>query len=504
MSAQPPDASGAPSRVGHRQLCSGLLRTQSYIDGSWVTGADTFEVTDPASGEVIAQVARAGAAEAERAIAAASRAFPGWRDLLAAERSRMLRRWSDLMLEHQEALATLLSWEQGKPLGESRGEVAYAASFLEWFAEEAKRIYGDVIPTFRQGARVVVLKQPVGVVAAITPWNFPLAMVTRKVGPALAAGCAVIIKPATATPLSALALAVLAEEAGFPAGVCNVIVGDTSAISAALLRAPAVGKVSFTGSTEVGKTLLRESAGTLKKLTLELGGNAPFIVFDDADVDAAVAGAIASKFRNTGQTCVCVNRFFVQDGVFDEFATKLAEVVRSLTVGAALSAPDDRQPDQGPLINAAALAKVEEHVADALAKGAQLVCGGSRDPDLGGNFFRPTLLTGAAPDMLLAQEETFGPVAALFRFATEAEVLELANATPYGLSAYFYARDVGRVWRVAEGLEVGMVGVNSGLISSEVVPFGGVKESGFGREGSKYGMEPYVDVKYVLMGGLDQ
>jgi succinate-semialdehyde dehydrogenase / glutarate-semialdehyde dehydrogenase len=474
-----------------------LIRTGNYIDGAWVASATTYAVTNPATGEVIVDVARAGAAETQDAIDAAQRALPGWRDLLAKERSARLRRWYELMMANSEALAQLLSSEQGKPLAEARGEVAYAASFLEWFAEEAKRVYGDVIPSFKPGARIVVIKQPVGVVAAITPWNFPLAMVTRKVGPALAAGCTMILKPASETPLSSLALAELAEQAGIPAGVFNVVSGDTRAIGSTLQASSVVRKITFTGSTEIGKMLMRQAADTLKKVSLELGGNAPFIVFDDADVDAAVAGAMASKFRNTGQTCVCVNRIYVQDGVYEEFTSKLAAQVSMLRVGNALTG----ETDQGPLINHAALVKVEEHISDALSKGATLMCGGSPH-ELGGTFFQPTVLSGATAEMVIANEETFGPVAACFRFTDEATILDQVNDTPFGLSAYFYARDIGRVWRIAEGLEAGIVGINEGIISTEVAPFGGVKESGFGREGSKYGIDDYVVIKYLLMGGL--
>jgi len=401
------------------------------------------------------------------------------------------------MLSHQKDLATLLSREQGKPLAEAMGEVVYAASFLEWFAEEAKRAYGDVIPSHKADARIIVVKEAIGVVAAITPWNFPLAMVTRKVGPALAAGCTMILKPSEETPLSAFALAVLAEQAGIPAGVFNVVSGDAVAIGGALQASGIVRKLSFTGSTRTGKLLMRQAADTLKKVSLELGGNAPFIVFDDADLDAAVKGAMASKFRNTGQTCVCVNRFFIQDGVYEAFTGKLAEAVAAMRVGSAL----DGETEQGPLINAAALAKVELHVGDALEKGAKLLCGGRRHA-LGGTFYEPTILTEASSEMLIAQDETFGPVAACFRFKDEAEVLQRANDTPYGLSAYFYSRDIGRVWRMAEGLEAGMVGINEGIISTEVAPFGGIKESGLGREGSKYGLEDYLEIKYLLMGGL--
>ncbi|WP_165670459.1 NAD-dependent succinate-semialdehyde dehydrogenase [Metapseudomonas otitidis] len=476
---------------------SRLLRKGHYIDGRWLEDGPRYPVRNPADGTLIAEVAKAGVAETDQAIAAAQRALPAWRGLTAKERSRPLRRWAELMLAHQRELAELLSREQGKPLAEAMGEVVYAASFLEWFAEEARRVYGDVIPSHRADARIVVTKAPIGVVAAITPWNFPLAMVTRKVGPALAAGCTLILKPSEETPLSAFALAVLAEEAGIPAGVFNIVSGDAPAIGSALQASPVVRKLSFTGSTATGKLLMRQAADTLKKVSLELGGNAPFIVFDDADLDAAVRGAMASKFRNTGQTCVCVNRFYIQEGVYEAFTAKLADAVRALRVGAAL----EGESDQGPLINTAALAKVEQHLGDALEKGARLLCGGRRHA-LGGTFFEPTVLAEATPQMLIAREETFGPVAACFRFKDEAEVLAQANDTPYGLSAYFYSRDIGRVWRVAEGLEVGMVGINEGIISTEVAPFGGIKASGLGREGSKYGIEDYLEIKYLLMGGL--
>ncbi|KVV35989.1 NAD-dependent succinate-semialdehyde dehydrogenase [Burkholderia ubonensis] len=477
---------------------SEFLRTGHYIGGEWhePRGA-TYAVRNPATGETIAQVAKGGAVTARHAIAAAEHAFPAWRALTAKERGARVKRWGELMLEHRDALAELLTREQGKPLAEARGEVGYAASFLEWFAEEAKRMYGDVIPSPKPDARIVVTREPVGVVAAITPWNFPLAMITRKAGPALAAGCTMVLKPSEETPLSAFALAVLAERAGVPAGVFNVVSGDAVAIGEALTRSPVVRKLSFTGSTRVGKLLAQQSADTLKKLSLELGGNAPFIVFDDADLDAAVVGAIASKFRNTGQTCVCVNRFLVQDGVYDAFTRKLADAVRTLRVGNALTG----DVDQGPLINDAALAKVEKHVADATAKGATVVTGGKRHA-LGGTFYEPTVLTGMTPGMLIAEEETFGPVAACFRFATEQEAIAAANDTPFGLSAYFYTRDLGRAWRVAGALESGMVGVNDGIISTEVAPFGGVKQSGLGREGSKYGLDEYVELKYTLMAGL--
>jgi succinate-semialdehyde dehydrogenase / glutarate-semialdehyde dehydrogenase len=474
-----------------------LIRKGNFIDGQWSSGGPTYPVLNPANAELIAQVQRAGAEETNLAIDAANRALPAWRKLTAKERSQRLKRWSELMLSNQKDLANLLSLEQGKPLAEAMGEVVYAASFLEWFAEEAKRAYGDVIPSHKADARIIVTKEAIGVVAAITPWNFPLAMVTRKVGPALAAGCTMILKPSEETPLSAFALAVLAEQAGIPAGVFNIVSGDAVAIGGALQASSVVRKLSFTGSTRTGKLLMRQAADTLKKVSLELGGNAPFIVFDDADLDAAVKGAMASKFRNTGQTCVCVNRFFIQDSVYDAFTAKLATAVAAMRVGGAL----EGETEQGPLINAAALAKVEAHVGDALEKGAKLLCGGRRHA-LGGTFFEPTILTEANGEMLIAQEETFGPVAACFRFTDEAEVLQRANDTPFGLSAYFYSRDIGRVWRMAEGLEAGMVGINEGIISTEVAPFGGIKESGLGREGSKYGLDDYLEIKYLLMGGL--
>lgn len=474
-----------------------LIRTGNYIDGQWSSGGLTYPVVNPANGALIVDVQRAGAEETNQAIKAADCALPAWRKLTAKERSQRLKRWSELMLSNQKDLAHLLSLEQGKPLAEAMGEVVYAASFLEWFGEEAKRAYGDVIPSHKADARIIVTKEAIGVVAAITPWNFPLAMVTRKVGPALAAGCTMILKPSEETPLSAFALAVLAEQAGIPAGVFNIVSGDAVAIGGALQASSVVRKLSFTGSTRTGKLLMRQAADTLKKVSLELGGNAPFIVFEDADLDAAVKGAMASKFRNTGQTCVCVNRFFIQDSVYDAFTDKLAQAVSAMRVGSAL----DGETEQGPLINAAALAKVEAHVGDALEKGAKLLCGGRRHA-LGGTFFEPTILTEASGEMLIAQEETFGPVAACFRFNDEAEVLQRANDTPFGLSAYFYSRDIGRVWRMAEGLEAGMVGINEGIISTEVAPFGGIKESGLGREGSKYGLDDYLEIKYLLMGGV--
>jgi succinate-semialdehyde dehydrogenase / glutarate-semialdehyde dehydrogenase len=474
-----------------------LLRKGHYIDGAWLSGNETYEVRNPATGEMILAVAKGGAAETKQAIQAAQKAFAPWRALTAKQRGARVKRWGELMLEHRNALAELLSREQGKPLAESQGEVAYAASFLEWFAEEAKRSYGDVIPSPKPDSKIIVTREPVGVVAAITPWNFPLAMITRKAGPALAAGCTMILKPSEETPLSAFALAVLSEEAGIPAGVFNVVSGDAIAIGPALTESPDVRKLSFTGSTRVGKLLAAQSASTLKKLSLELGGNAPFIVFDDADLDAAVQGAMASKFRNTGQTCVCVNRFLVQQGVYEAFTQRLTEAVRKLRVGNGL----EHEVDLGPLINRAALQKVEQHVEDAVTKGAHVVIGGRRH-SLGGTFFEPTVLSNANPTMLVAHEETFGPVAACFRFKTESDAISLANDTPFGLAAYFYTRDLGRAWRVADALETGMVGVNEGIISTEVAPFGGIKQSGLGREGSRHGLEDYTELKYMMMSGL--
>lgn len=474
-----------------------LLQTGSFIHGQWQASPEHYAVVNPANGELLAEVAKAGVTETQAAIHAAEQAFPAWRAQTAKQRAAVLRTWSDLMLVHQEDLAQLMSAEQGKPIAEARGEVLYAASFLEWFAEEAKRAYGDVIPSHKTDARILVFKEPVGVVAAITPWNFPLAMVTRKVGPALAAGCTVILKPSEETPLSAHALAVLGVAAGVPPGVFNIVSGDAVAIGNTLTQSPVVRKLSFTGSTRVGKLLMRQAADTLKKVSLELGGNAPFIVFDDADIDAAVAGAMASKFRNTGQTCVCVNRFFVQDAVFQEFTTKLTAAVQAMKVGAALE--DGVQ--QGPLINQMALDKVERHVADARAKGAQILCGGQRHAK-GGTFYEPTVIAGATMQMEMSQEETFGPVAACYSFTTEDEVIAMANNTPYGLSAYFYSRDLARVFHVADRIESGMIGINEGMVSTEVAPFGGVKESGIGREGSKYGLDDYMQTKYLLVGGL--
>ena len=478
----------------------GLLRQQAFLCGAWVdadSGA-TVTIRNPATGEEIAAVPDMGAAETRRAIAAADAAWPGWREMTAKQRSVILNKWYDLIVAHADDLALMMTSEQGKPLAEARGEAMYAASFVEWFAEEGKRTYGDVIPQTIPGQRLVVLKQPVGVCAAITPWNFPAAMITRKVAPALAAGCTVVVKPAEQTPLTALALAVLAERAGFPAGVFNLVTGSAASaplIGGELTANPTVRKLSFTGSTEIGRLLMAQCAPTLKKISLELGGNAPFIVFDDADVDAAVAGAMASKYRNAGQTCVCANRLLVQAGVYEEFARKLAEKVGELKVGAGT----EEGVNQGPLIDAQALEKVEAHVADAVAQGARVLTGGKRHAK-GGTFFEPTVLADVTPAMRCAREETFGPVAPLFKFHDEAEVIALANATEYGLASYFYARDLGRVWRVAEALEYGMVGVNVGLVGNEAVPFGGIKQSGMGREGSKYGIEEYLETKYVCMG----
>ena len=477
-----------------------LLKTACLIDGEWAEAdsGKTFAVHNPATGELIANVPDCGPGETGRAIEAAAHAFPKWRSKTAKERSAVLRRWFDLMVEHGEDLAQLMTAEQGKPLAEARGEIAYGSSFVEWFAEEAKRVYGDVIPAPLNDRRYVVIRQPVGVVAAITPWNFPVAMITRKCAPALAAGCPVVIKPSELTPLCALALAELAQRAGFPPGVINVITTmESAAVGRELTSSRLVRKLSFTGSTEVGKLLLRDSAGTVKKVSLELGGNAPFIVFDDADLDAAVAGAMASKYRNSGQTCVCANRLLVQEGIYDEFAEKLAQAVQELKVGEGTV----EGVTQGPLINEEALEKVESHIRDALDKGARLVTGGQRHA-LGGTFFEPTILADVTPGMRVACEETFGPVAPLFRFSTEEEAIALANDTDSGLAAYFYSRDIGRIWRVAEALEYGMVGINEGIISTEVAPFGGVKESGLGREGSKYGIEEFTELKYLCMGGL--
>jgi succinate-semialdehyde dehydrogenase / glutarate-semialdehyde dehydrogenase len=474
-----------------------LLRERCYVGGAWIEG-DTdrwLTVTDPASGASIARVPDLGAAETRRAVAAAQDTWPAWRGLTAAERSTLLRRWHDLILAHAEDLARIMTAEQGKPLAEASGEIAYGASFIDWFAEEGRRVYGDIIPTQQAGRRILVLKQPVGVCAAITPWNFPVAMITRKAGAALAAGCTLVVKPAEQTPLSALALAVLAERAGLPPGVFNVVTGQPEPIGGELTGNPTVRKLSFTGSTQVGRLLMRQCADTLKRLSLELGGNAPFIVFDDADLEPAVEGALQSKYRNSGQTCVCANRILVQAGIYDAFAERLAARVGELRVGPGT----DAGVTQGPLIDTDALAKVESQVADAVGQGARVLAGGARHA-LGGTFYQPTVLADVTPDMLIAREETFGPVAPLLRFGDEAQAIALANATEYGLAAYFYSRDLARVWRVAEALEYGMVGVNSGVISTAVAPFGGVKQSGFGREGSRYGIEEYLDIKYLCLG----
>ena len=478
-----------------------LLRQQCYVDGRWCDADDgaTKSVANPATGRPIGTVPVFGAGETRRAIEAADRAWPAWRAKTAKERSSILRQWNDLVLANADDLALILTTEQGKPLSEAKAEVTIGAAYIEWFAEEAKRIYGDVIPTIGNDRRLVVVKEPVGVCAAITPWNFPTSMITRKVSPALAAGCTVVIKPAEATPYSALALAELGQRAGFPPGVLNIVTGKAAAIGGEMCANPTVRKLSFTGSTEIGRLLMQQVAPTVKKLSLELGGNAPFIVFDDADLDAAADGAIISKFRNAGQTCVCANRLFVHDAVYDAFAKKLVDRVRALKVGPGTEAG----VAQGPLINADAVAKVEEHVADATAHGAKVATGGKRHA-LGGTFYEPTVLTGVTAEMKLFREETFGPVAPLIRFKTDAEVVELANRTEFGLASYFYSRDIGRIWRVAEALEYGMVGVNTGLITTEVAPFGGVKQSGFGREGSKYGVEEFVEVKYVCFGGIDK
>ena len=473
-----------------------LARSQCYVDGQWV-GEPKMPVTNKATGEIMARVPDFGEAETRAAIEAAKQAQPAWSKLLAKERSRLLRRWFDLITQHTRELALLLTSEQGKPLAEAAGEIAYAAGFIEFFAEEAKRVYGETIPTFKDGARIVVIKQPVGVVAAITPWNFPAAMITRKAGPALAVGCTMVLKPASETPLTALALAALAEEAGLPKGVFNVVTGKASAVGKELTSNPDVRMLTFTGSTEIGRILMAQCAPTIKKLGLELGGNAPFIVFDDADLDKAVQGAMASKYRNAGQTCVCANRLYVQEGVYDAFLQKLAAEVGKMKVGPGTA----EGVTAGPLINKAAVEKVEEHVADALKHGARIVLGGKRHP-LGGNFFEPTVLANVTKEMLVAREETFGPVAPLFKFKTEEEVIAQANDTPFGLAAYFYARDLGRVWRVAEALESGIIGINEGIISNEVAPFGGYKQSGLGREGSRHGIEEFLEMKYMLMGGL--
>ena len=476
-----------------------LFRQQAYLSGHWCdadSGATTA-VNNPATGDVLGTVPTMGADETRRAIADAKKAWTNWRRRTAKERSVILREWHDLMLANVDDLGMLMTAEQGKPLAESKGEIGYAAGFIEWFAEEGKRIYGDTIPSPWTDRRVVVIKEPIGICAAVTPWNFPAAMITRKAGPALAAGCPMIVKPAMATPFSALALAVLAERAGVPPGVFTVLTGSSRAIGGEMTSNPDVRKVTFTGSTEVGRTLMRQSAETIKKLSLELGGNAPFIVFNDADLDAAVVGAIASKYRNTGQTCVCVNRIYVQSGVYDQFAEKLVKAVEGLKVGDGF----DPEVTQGPLIDYAAVEKVEEHIQDAVSRGARVLTGGQRHT-LGGTYFQPTVLANVPADATVAREETFGPLAPLFRFETDDEALQLANDTEFGLASYFYSRDIGRVWRVAEGLESGMVGINTGMLSTEVAPFGGVKQSGLGREGSKYGIEEFLEMKYLCFGGI--
>jgi succinate-semialdehyde dehydrogenase / glutarate-semialdehyde dehydrogenase len=473
-----------------------IAKNQCYVDGQWV-GEPKLPVTNKATGDIMARVPEFGEKETHEAIAAANRAFPKWSKMLAKDRAKLVRRWYDLIVEYADELALLLTNEQGKPLAEAKGEILYAAGFIEFFAEEAKRINGETIPSFKSDARIVVIKQPVGVVAAITPWNFPAAMITRKAGPALAVGCTMVLKPASETPLTALALAALAEKAGIPKGVFNVITGKASVIGKELTSNPIVRMLTFTGSTEIGRTLMAQCAPTIKKLGLELGGNAPFIVFDDADLDKAVQGAIASKYRNAGQTCVCANRIYVQDKVYDAFAEKLAAEVKRMKVGPGT----EEGVTTGPLINKAAVEKVEEHVADALKGGARVILGGKRH-QRGGNFYEPTILVDVTSKMMIAREETFGPVAPLFRFKTEEDVIGMANDTPFGLAAYFYARDIGRVWRIAEALECGIIGINEGIISSEVAPFGGVKESGIGREGSQHGVEEYLEMKYLLMGGL--
>ena len=478
-----------------------LFRQQAYVDGKWADAdsGKTVNVTNPATGEVIGTVPNMGVGETRRAIEAAERAFVAWRSKTAKERGAILRRWHDLMMANQEDLAVLMTTEQGKPLAEARGEVAYAASFIDWFAEEGKRAYGDVIPQTNNDRRFVVVKQPVGVVAAITPWNFPAAMITRKAGPALAAGCPIVIKPAMQTPYSALAMCELAERAGVPAGVIQVVTGRASEIGGEMTANPLVRKLTFTGSTEVGKILIQQCAGTVKKVSMELGGNAPFIVFDDADLDEAVRGALASKYRNTGQTCVCANRILVQEGVYDAFLDKFRNAVAGLKVGNGLQGDFT----QGPLIDENAVKKVEEHIADAVEKGARVVAGGKRHA-LGGTFFEPTILADVTIGMKVAREETFGPMAPIFKFKTEEEAVRMANDTEFGLAAYFYTRDIGRVWRVGEALEYGIVGINEGVPSVEVAPFGGLKESGLGREGSKYGIDDYLEVKYLCMGGINR
>ena len=477
-----------------------LLRQQCYIDGSWADSDNgkTINVTNPADNSLIGTVPAMGADETRRAIEAANRAYPAWRAKTAKERSKILRKWFELMMENQEDLAMIMTAEQGKPMAESRGEIVYGGAFVEWFAEEGKRAYGDVVPQPTNDRRIVVTKEPIGVVGLITPWNFPNAMITRKAGPALAAGCTVVARPATSTPYSALALCELGERAGFPPGVLNILTGPSREMGGEMTSNPIIRKLSFTGSTEVGKILIEQCASTVKKVSMELGGNAPFIVFDDADMDEAISGAMASKYRNTGQTCVCANRFLVQDGVYDEFAEKLAAESDKMRVGNGLQG----ETEQGPLIDMAAVEKIEEHIQDAVEKGATIVTGGERH-ELGGSFFQPTVIANVNTQMKVAREETFGPLAPLFRFHTDDEAVQLANDTEFGLAAYFYSRDIGRIWRVAEQLEYGIVGINAGIISTEVAPFGGMKESGVGREGSHYGLDEFMEVKYLCMGGID-
>jgi len=487
----------ASARAANLLKDPSIVREACYISGRWVTSTASIPVDDPSTGEIIGHVPRLGRTETREAIDAAAAAFPGWRAHTAKERAAILRKWYDLLMANQEDLAVLMTLEQGKPLTESRGEVAYGAAFIEWFAEEGKRAYGDTIPSHARDKRIIVTREPVGVVGCITPWNFPIAMITRKVAPALAAGCTVVAKPATQTPFSALALAALAERAGLPPGVLNIVTGPAEDIGGELTSNPTVRKISFTGSTAIGKVLMAQCASTVKKLSLELGGNAPFIVFDDADLEAAVEGAIVSKYRNTGQTCVCANRLLVQAGIYDRFAERLAQATDRLKVGRGLEAGIT----QGPLIDDKAVKKVEEHVADAVAKGATVVRGGKKLAEHS-RFFPPTVLTGVTEDMDVAREETFGPVAPLFRFDTDDDAIAMANRTEFGLAAYFYSRDIARIWRAAEALEYGIVGINTGLISTEVAPFGGMKESGIGREGSKYGLEEYLEIKYLCLGGL--
>jgi len=476
-----------------------LFRQQCYVDGQWVDALNrgTIPVTNPATGETLGAVPRMGAEETRQAIEAADNALPAWRGKTAKERAQILRKWFDLMMANQEDLAQLMTAEQGKPLAESRGEIGYAASFIEWFGEEGKRIYGDTIPAHGTDKRIVVIKEPIGVCAAITPWNFPAAMITRKAGPALAAGCTMVLKPATATPFSALALCELAERAGVPNGVFSCVTGGATEIGGEMTSNPTVRKLTFTGSTEIGKLLMEQCAGTVKKVSLELGGNAPFIVFDDADIEMAIKGAIASKYRNAGQTCVCANRILVQDGVYEAFSKRLGEAVGAMKVGSGV----EQGTAIGPLIDMKAVEKVEQHIQDAVQKGAKVAVGGHRHA-LGGSFFEPTVLTGVTTDMVITKEETFGPVAPLYRFKSDAEAIQMANDTEFGLAAYFYSRDIGRIWRIAEQLEYGIVGINEGIISTEIAPFGGMKESGIGREGSKYGIEEFLEVKYLCMGGI--